>query len=191
MIGRELIRCGEIVFPLRVQGSRVTLEPCAGFDVLPDGRKGWSYRCEHPAPGGSRSRIHPRAGVCHFLWAADTREPWRGVSPLGAASLGGRLAANVEAKLADETSAPSALILPVPQDGGAPALQSLRSDIAAAKGKAVLLEGTASGWDEGPGKGTRHDWQAQRLGPMIPQQLRELHGDALGAFWRLAASRRR
>ena len=132
MIGRSLIRAGEIVFAIRVDAGRVVLDPCSTFEVLPD----WRYRVEVPEPGGRFvAATHPREGVCHFIWTSDAREPWRGRSPLGSASLGGRLAANVESKLADETGAPSALILPVPSDGGAPALQQIRQDIAGRQGE--------------------------------------------------------
>ena len=90
------------------------------------------------------------------------------------------LAANTEAKLAEETGAPSALLLPYPTDGGDTSLDLLRTDIRNAKGKALLVEGTASGQDD-PTRGTRDDWKAQRLGPMIPEQLRELYGDTLAS----------
>ncbi|MDE0358586.1 MAG: hypothetical protein OXN92_12760 [Gammaproteobacteria bacterium] len=102
------------------------------------------------------------------------------MAPLAAASLAGKVAANTETRLGEESGAPAALLLPVPQDGGATNLSSLRGDIKGAKGGAVLLESTAVGWDEGRGlSGTQSDWKAQRLGPEVPEQLRELHRDAL------------
>ena len=69
--------------------------------------------------------------------------------------------------------------MPVPTDGGAGSLDQLRADVAAAKGSAVLLESTSSGWDEGRSKGTLNDWGQRRLGPDIQEQMRELHKDAL------------
>ena len=89
------------------------------------------------------------------------------------------MAANAELKLGEESSGPTALLMPVPTDGGAGSLDQLRADVAAAKGSAVLLESTSSGWDEGRSKGTLNDWGQRRLGPDIQQQLRELHKDAL------------
>ena len=83
--------------------------------------------------------------MLHFTWNVDPRQPWAGISPLGSASYGAKLAANTEAKLVEETGAPSALLLPVPTDGGDTSLDSLRTDIQNAKGAAVVLEGTAAG----------------------------------------------
>ncbi len=141
--------------------------------------EGWAYRAEVPQPPGkTASQIYPRAGVLHFTWNCDPLQPWAGISPLGAASYGATLVANVEAKLGEESGAPSALFLPVPKDGGDGSLDALRADIRNARGGAVLLEGTVSGWNDET-KGTRNDWRAERLGPMIPEQLRELHGDTL------------
>ena len=176
MAGRQLIRNGEIVFVIEVIDGRVQLYPVAEWEVL----DGYRYRCEILSPPGrSVSRIIPSGGVLHWRWATDPREPWRGVSPMAAAALGAKVAANTETRLGEETSAPTALLLPIPSDGGDPALATLRRDIGSARGKAILVEGTASGWDEGASKRTLADFQVRRLGPEIPQQLRELHEDAL------------
>ena len=178
MIGRGLIRYGEQLFVIEVEGSAVRLVPAASFDVL----QGWRYRVEVPRPtAGSMSRTFPREAVLHATWNVDPVQPWVGIGPMAAAAYGAKLAGNVEAKLVEETGAPSALLIPVPTDGGDDSLDSLRADIRAAKGSAVVVEGTASGWDEGQTKGTRNDWRAERLGPMIPQQLRELYGDTCAA----------
>ena len=179
MIGRQLIRAGEQLHVIDVdRDGRVSLIPAGAFEVL----EGWRYRVEvQRPPGGSTSRTYPREAVLHATWNVDPLQPWAGISPLGSASYGAKLAANVESKLAEETGAPSALLIPVPTDGGDDSLSSLRADIRNAKGSAVVVEGTASGWDEGQAKGTRNDWRAERLGPMIPQQLRELYGDTCGA----------
>ena len=177
-IGRQLIRTGEQLYIIDVDGARVRLLPAAAFEVM----TGWRYRVEVTRPpGGGGSRTYPREAVLHFMWNVDPLQPWAGISPLGPASYGAKLAANVESKLAEETGAPSALLLPIPSDGGDENLDSLRDDIRDAKGKAVIVEGTSSGWEEGRQKGTRADWRAERLGPMIPQQLRELYGDTCAA----------
>ena len=176
LIGRELIRAGEVVLVIEVVDGLVQLVPAASFEVL----AGWEYRVEVIAPpGGSISSIVPSDGVLHPMWAVDPREAWRGISPMGAASLGGKLAAQVESKLIEEASTPTAHILPVPADGGATNLTQLRTDIGGAKGKAVLAESTHAGWNDGKPSGTREDWKAQRLGPEIPDGLRALYGDIL------------
>ena len=173
LTGRSLIRSGEQLFVIDVDDGAVSLLPASAFEVM----EGWRYRAEVPQPPGkSSSRIYARDAVVHFMWSCDPLQPWAGISPLGAASYGATLAANTEATLVQETGAPSALLIPVPGDGGDDALALLRSDIRNAKGGAMLVEGTASGQDD-PSRGTRNDWKAERLGPMIPEQLRELYGD--------------
>ena len=59
--------------------------------------------------------------------------------------------------------------MPVPADGGDGSeddpLAQLKRDIRAGRGKALLVETTASGWGEGRGAAPLGDWQARRLGP--------------------------
>ena len=94
----------------------------------------------------------------------------------------GTIAGRVEGKLAEDLAAPVAYILPIPSDGGSPKLDALRGDIATAAGAAVLLEGTSGGWEETRNAaGTRNDWKPQRLGPEIPEGLRETWKDVLMA----------
>ena len=178
-IGRDLIRCGESVFLIRTDGGRVSLEPAFDFDVGP----GWRYRLQIPQPGGKvRTMTAPRDAVAHFQWSAAPREPWRGLSPLESATALGKLAGRVESKLAEDLMTPTAHLVPIPTDGGAKALDSLRADIGGAKGSAILVESTTGGWDEGRQQaGTRHDWRAERLGPVIPEGLRSLWTDIQNA----------
>ena len=71
------------------------------------------------------------------------------------------------------------MLIPIPTDGGATALTQLRTDIGSAKGSAVLVETTSSGWEEGNQNPTQSDWAPKRLGPMITDGERQLHEDAL------------
>ena len=79
-----------------------------------------------------------------------------------------------ERSLADESAGPLANLLPIPADGGdddddADPLKLLKADIAAARGKALLLETTAAGYGEGMASAPRRDWVASRLGPNPPE----------------------
>lgn len=178
LTGRTLIREGEIVFAIVADPSTmgVRLAPVAEFEV----RRGWRYQCNiMEPPGRSVTRLLPQESVIHFTWAIDKREPWRGIGPMSSASIGARLAANAEARIADEAGGPVANILPIPRDGGAVALTQLRQDIANARGGAVLAESTTTGWDEGRSAGTQRDWAARRLGPNPPESFRLLYEDAI------------
>ena len=176
-LARDLIRGGESVFEVSTENGTPALLPVAYWEVL----KGWRYRLESTEPPGvTTSRVVARERVAHFQWSESPREPWRGIAPLAAASKLGVLAARVESKLAEDLATPTAHILPVPSDGGDPKLAGLRSDISKAAGGAVLAEATSTGWDETRNQaGTRNDWKAQRLGPEVPQGLRETWKDVL------------
>ena len=143
----------------------------------------WRYDLHFAQPNGTTTKRNvARDGVLHLQWSVSPVHPWEGVSPLAAAPALAKLAALVETKLGEDLSTPTAHFLPTPLDGGAPALDQLRADVAAAQGKAVLAQGTASGWEEGRTQaGTNRDWESTRLGPEIPEQLRAAYGDILSA----------
>ena len=178
-IGRDLIRNGESVHLIDTSNGRLRLEPVAQHQVL----RGWRFDLHLAQPDGTMLRRNvARDSVLHVLWSRDAQRPWEGVSPLGAAALLAKLAAGTETKLGEDLATPTAHLLPTPTDGGATSLDSLRADIGNARGKAVLAQGTSSGWEEGRTQaGTNKDWQSSRLGPEIPEQLRALYGDVLGA----------
>ena len=168
-IGRDLIREGESVFLIETRPA-LHLVPASSFDV----REGWRYQVEIPEPPGSIARRNvARDGVFHVQWAQDPLQPWRGLGPLQSASLLASAVTKASTKLDEDLQAPVAHLVPVPADGGDTALDGLRSDIANAKGGAVLAEAPSTGWDEGPARGTRHDWRAERLGPEPPEGLRD------------------
>ena len=182
-IGRDLIRNGESVFLIDTSNGRLRLEPVAQHMVL----RGWRYDLHLAQPDGTMLRRNvARDSACctssgRGMLSAHGRVCHRS-GPLGAASLLGKLASGTETKLGEDLATPTAHLLPTPTDGGATSLDSLRADIGNARGKAVLAQGTSSGWEEGRTQaGTNKDWQSSRLGPEIPEQLRGLYGDVLGA----------
>ena len=166
-IGRDLIRQGESVYEIRADGGRLSLDPASAWEVL----DGWRYRLDMQVPRGKLvQRTVPRAGVLHFKWSEDPREPWCGVSPLAAAPKLGKLIARTENKLSEDLATPTAHLVPIPQDGGDSSLDDLRSDIAEAKGAAVVVESTQT-MAHDQRAAPRHDWKAERLGPMVPETL--------------------
>ena len=175
-IGRDLIRTGNSVHLVETGGGNLRLVPVASYSV----REAHRYDIEVPQPPGMVRKVSvARDGVLHCRWAEDPLTPWLGTGPLSATLLS-RLAGNVEAKMCEELKVPTAHLLPVPVDPGDHSLDSLRTDIGAAKGGAVLLEGTSGGWEAGRQEaGTRNDWRAEKMGPDVPEQLRLLARDVL------------
>ena len=177
MIGRSLIRQGEILFAIEVADGRVVLIPAASWDVEGDhDPASWRYRLTLGGP----SRLTtlepvPANGMVHIKLQSDPSQPWRGVSPLTSAALAGRLSAETVMALADEASGPRGMLLPIPIDGGDPTVATLKADIRALRGKVALVESTSSGWAaDGAQQRPQGDWQSRRLGaapgaPLIEQ----------------------
>ena len=176
MIGRALIRRGEIVFLIQVDAERgLTLLPCQSHDVAgsPDPRS-WIYRCSVGGPGSTLTYAGvPAEGVIHLRYATDPERPWRGYGPLGVALLAGRLSAETVAALADEVSGPRGTLLGIPIDGADPTVATLRTDIAALRGKVALWQGSSDWGNEGDGG--KAGMGTVRLGANPPSSLVELH----------------
>ena len=115
MIGRALIRQGEILFCIDVVGGRLRLWPVSDFDVFGDyDPDSWEYRLNMPGPSGTYTRYVPAAGVIHLAYMRDPDRPWRGIGPLQSAALSGKLSAETVKALGDEASGPRGSLLPVP-----------------------------------------------------------------------------
>ena len=168
MIGRSLIRQGEILFAIEVRdGGRVELIPAASWDVEGDhDPASWSYRLTLGGP----SRLTtlepvPSEGMVHIRLQADAEQPWRGVSPLASAAIAGRLSAETMQALSDEAATPRGFLLPSPVDGNDPTVSALKADIRALRGKVALVESTSSGWAaDGTQQRPKGDWEPRRLG---------------------------
>ena len=175
MIGRALIRRGEIVFYIdaSVEGG-IFLLPCESWDITGGPNpETWTYRC---TVGGPQRTVTydrvPAQGVLHISYAVDPGRPWRGYGPLYVASLGGRLSAETASALADEAAGPRGSFLPVPADGLDGTVTALRGDIRTAKGKMLL--GESGDWGN-VGSGGSAMWEAKRFGANPPPGLVEVH----------------
>jgi len=177
--GRQLVRAGESMSLVAMNGGMVELVPVAfwnfeNFENDPDFEDRWEARITTYGPSTTRTRIVGRNRLVFVKWGTNPGTRYRGVSPSTWASLSSRLNAGLEKALADELGGPVAQILPIPHDpGNADAetdpLAGLKTAIGKAAGKAVLLESTAAGWDDGAAP--RRDWMASRLGANPPQSL--------------------
>lgn len=102
-------------------------------------------------------------------WGSTSGQPFVGVGPTSWAHTTARLQSEAEKALADESGGPISNLLPIPQDGGSgdedDPLVGLKADIAAARGRALLVETVNAGWGEGRMAAPQADWQPRRLGP--------------------------
>ena len=178
-VGRDLIRHGEALYVIDVQGSMIRFLPAAAWDVRGGADpRSWHYRADVFGPSRNDTMLRPASSVLHFRYSFDRAAPWRGVGPLSWASMSGKLHAAVESAMRDEASGPRGFVLPMPvgpdsdgdDDESADPMKKLQKDISGLKGGVSLVESVAAGWgDKGlaPGK----DWVPQRIGMNAPQSM--------------------
>ena len=192
-MARDLIRRGEFCCTLSTvdAAGMVKLLPAGSWDV----RGGWDIRrtgsiawtCSG-RPATSRAWCQA-AAVVHGKYSIDPARPWFGISPMGWASLTGRLHASVEDALADESGGTRGHVLPVPagpdadgdDDTTTDPNADLRADIAALRGKTAMVETSAAGWGEGKQAAPMADWKPQRIGANPPAAFTSLRTDSAQA----------
>ena len=171
IIGRTLIRKGEFAAYLDVMDGMLTISPASDWDVT--GRydpREWRYRLNLAGPSRTMTRANVQAeSVLHVQYAADPEIPWRGVGPVQAARIAGRLTAETAQALANEASGPrDQPVLGVPaKDGQDSGLEDLRADIRGLKGSVGLVESRQT-WANDAGTMTRREWAPDRIGRIRP-----------------------
>ena len=174
MIGRALIRRGEFVAWLDVVDGAVLYAPAQDHDVK--GRHDpaeWRYQVTMAGPSRTttRSGVRPES-VLHVRYAQDPETPWRGIGPIQAARIAGKLSANVAQALADEAGTPRGQLLPQPKPGDDPTLDGLKADLKALRGGLLVVESMADQWGNGPSTpGVSTNWDNKRLGPAPPESV--------------------
>ena len=189
-IGVDLIRRGQSVLLISMNAGAISLTHSSAVEVTgtsPDS-SGWTYRLDLPTPDGVRQVTVGADSVAHFMFEQDPRRPWQGRSPLDVAYSTGALAAALESRLGEETSAIVANLIPIPSDGGdggdEDPLRLLKSDIAKAGGGHLLVETTSRNWGDDQAKGRSvGDWTPRRLGANPPQTLALLRDAVQTAVW--------
>ena len=181
------MRQGETLHVIRVdRAGRVHLVPCSTW-YWEGGADPETWHCTATAygPSGSETWRLPMAGVVFCAWGSPVSRPYTGLPPTAWAAGTARIAAEADKSLADESAGPLAQLIPVPQDGGDGGdddpLAGLKTDIGAARGKALLLETVAAAWGEGRTAAPMQDWKPRRLGPSPTAALVELRRDAFNA----------
>ena len=186
-IGREIIRRGECLFAIDVDGAGLRLTPATSWDISGGAApESWFYRLQLAGPSHDTERYAPYAGVIHIRPYVEPSAPWCGISPLDAAASTARLLAETEKALADESAGTRGHLLPVPQgpddddadDDADTPLAGLKRDVANLKGRTALVETTSAGHGEGRGAAPASDWQPRRIGANPPDALRALRVDA-------------
>ena len=183
-VGRDLIRSGDSMHVIRMGAAGMPrLIPASSWHWEgshdPDS---WTVRVTAYGPSTSTTWNLPASGVVFVRWGSAPGQPYVGIGPLSWAHTTARLQSEAERSLADEAQGPIAQLLAIPADGGDAgdddSLKMLKSDIAAARGAALLVETSAAGWGEGCTAAPQRDWQAARLGPAPPVTMATIRKDA-------------
>ena len=180
LIGRDLIRRGESLFLIEVDGAGLALRPAGSWDVRGGWKRSeWFYRLDLFGPSGNAARLVPSASVLHFQYAVDPARPWLGVSPLGWANESGALHAGVTNALRGDMRAAAASVIPMPpgetpEDEDDDPLAGLKTALKAAGGKSIFVETTAGAHGADYRDRPTQDWQQKRLGPAPPESLGQL-----------------
>ena len=186
LVGRDMIRRGESLHLLSIQGGVLMLTPVGSWDVRGGpSRASWFYRCDVFGPSGNLTHFVPHDAVIHAQYAVDPARPWHGISPLQWARATGTLAANLEQRLGEEAGGSVGHFLPLPLDGGdddgdenADPMRSFKADIRSGKGRTLLVESTTGGWGDGPSGAPLHDYKTHRFGADPPATLATLRSDS-------------
>ena len=176
LIGRSLIRHGQLVLYIEVSDGEVVLTPSnattvtGGYD-----RKTWDYELSLAGPSETTGLKRVTGdSVLHFQYAYDTSTPWQGLSPLEIASLSGRLSAEIVKALGDEMSMQAGALLTTPLDGQDPSLRKLRADLKKIGGQNALAE--SGDWNKAGASGKT--WERIRTGGSPPEVVAKLWSEA-------------
>ena len=135
-------------------------------------------------PSNSRTVRVGSDRVIHWRWGTDPAQPWRGISPLAAASETSRMLAESTSHLADEASGPRGSLIPLGVDPGedddetTSPVAKLQKMIGALRGSAALVESTRNMGDGLPMGSPTADWKPSRLGANPPDALVDLSDKA-------------
>ncbi|MCY4500153.1 MAG: hypothetical protein OXE57_01125 [Alphaproteobacteria bacterium] len=180
--GRDLVRKGDSLHAIRMSAGGVRLIPCASWHW--EGShdpEAWTVRATAYGPSTSTTWNLPASSVVFLRWGGEAGQPYIGTGPTRWASVTARLHAQAERSLADEAAGPVGSFIPYPPSDGQgedeDPTASLQADIAKARGKAMLVETTQAGNDQGRSAAPMKDWHPERLGPNMPAAMVELARD--------------
>ena len=176
-VASALIRSGQCVFVVGADPvDGLELRPATSFELYGGADPPWVYRIERAGPSSTRWHTYDGGSILHLRWQVDHGRPWLGVSPLQHASDTASLAAWIEKRLGEESSAPVGSFLPVARydaDPDADPLAALRSDIGRARGQVLAVESQIAQADS-PASAPRRDYQTLRFGANPPDGLIQL-----------------
>ena len=192
-VGRDLVRSGDSMHVIRVGADGMArLIPSSSWHWEGSHDPAtWTVRATAYGPSTSTTWNLPARSVVFVRWGSTPGQPYVGTGPTSWAHTTARLQSEAERSLADEAAGPLAQLLTYPEghdtdsDDGTDPTAMLRSSLASARGKAMLVESTAGGLSEGKTNAPQRDWNPERLGPEPPDGMVKI---ADASFARMVAA---
>lgn len=160
LIGRRLVEAGEAIWyregEILIRGDLYTI------------LAGGLYQIDRGGPYQQVSSVIPADRVFAARWNTDYNSG-RGISPLGLARSLHNLMSRLESSMASEAGATTGYLLPIPADGDAGNVATLKQDLKNLNGQIAVVESTRGGWGDGPSGAPRRDFVLARLGADFPQ----------------------
>ena len=182
-VARALILRGECVFRIATSRGQLRLIPASSWTLTGAADPvTWRYELLHAGPTTTQKATVSGAAVLHFRRSAAVEAAWRGCSPVALAGGTGRLLAETEHALADESAGTRGHLLAIPKDGRDSSVSDLRGDIGTLAGKTTLIETTSHGWGEGRSAAPLTDWRPMRIGANPPPTMEAIRSAAGAAM---------
>ena len=178
-VGRNLIRCGEVVFKIEVSEGSVMLIPAADWDVRGDPNPTtWLYDLTMAGPNRIFTQTLPGSAVVHIRYATDPHKPWKGIGPLESARIAGKLSAGVNQALQEEvTNMPRGGVLTIPQEA-TEETSALKTTFAKLRGSLFITKTTQGAYGGDMRNKPKTDMEPTRIGAAPPQYLVQLRNDS-------------
>ena len=160
LIGRELIRSGEIVFAIDLAGPdglRLTPASTCNLQGLTADPSSWVYEVDDAGPTGQRRRVLRSDGVVHCMYQTAPAAPWRGVSPIVGAATTASILARTERALSQDARASVGYVVPTPagaentadDDADDDQLGALLGRMKTLAGRLMVVDSMSTGWGAG------------------------------------------
>lgn len=151
----------------------------------------WVAQSTETGPHTTTTRTLPHEALVRIDWHSEAGSPYIGRPPTHFARPTADLANAGELSLGREAGGDVGRILPMPQAATGPdstedvdndddqrdPMAGIRDDLAAAKGRTLLVESTSNNYDEG-GRPPQDDWKPRRIGPDFTAAQAQVATDA-------------
>ena len=164
-IGRSLALRGNFVADVSADPmTGLVLLPASSWDIVGSAEPStWTYHATLAGPSTQHTVTRTSGEIIHARVNSLPESPWAGRSPLVSAGFSAKLAANIERRASEESTARSGTLMPTPPLSDA-SRTALKADLGALKGGVALVEAGGGNAPRPTPGGQPNDWQPRRFG---------------------------